>query len=105
MIHILRSNNTARPWWPADQRLDLPADQRIWCDCCNAYSPASEAEARLLTVELPIGGAGSYGEGRSFYDFLSYCDEPELQTRCASGFGCTTKPRRRASAHLRRREY
>ena len=105
LVHILRSNNTARPWWRADQRFDVAPDNPIWCDCCNAYSPACEAEARLHTVELPVGDFGDYGRGESYMDLLSYNDEPRWQTRCAEGYGCTIRPRRRASAHLRERSY
>lgn len=100
-MHILFSNNTPRPWWPADQRLGLQPTERIWCECCNAYSPASEADARLKIVEMPIGSFGDYGDGGSFLDVMSYCDEPRMEVKCADGYGCTVKPRRRASAHLR----
>ena len=101
-VHILRSNLTGRPWWRADQRLDMAPDRKVWCDCCNAWSPAAEAEARLLTVELPKGDWGDYQDGgQGFLDVLGYCDESRFEVRCASGHGCTVNPRRRASAHLR----
>lgn len=102
MLHILRSNTTPRPWWRADQRLGLHPNDRVWCDCCNAYSPAGEAEARLHTVEMPVGDMGDY-HGHSFIDLLGYCDDARWETRCAEGHGCTVSPRRKASAHLRER--
>jgi len=104
MVHILWSNNTPRPWWRADHRWGVPGNERIWCDCCNAYSPAQETDVRLLCVELPIGDGGDYqNNGSSFFDLILCGDEPRWETRCADGFGCTIKPRRKASAHLRER--
>lgn len=104
MLHILRSNNVARPWWKADEYLDLDPYEKVWCSCCNAYSIAWQADARLHMVDLPIGDFGDYGNGESFLDLLSYCDEAWVEIKCADGYGCTVNPRRRASAHLRHRE-
>lgn len=112
-VHILRSGRTARPWWPAHERLNIPAAQRIWCDCCNAWGYASQVDARLLSVELPVGGPGDYGpddmerapwrrqKRLGFYDFIMYGDDARWETKCAEGYGCTVNPRRRASRHLR----
>lgn len=111
VLHILCTDETPRPWWPADQRWDIPGDKSIWCDCCNAYSPASETDVRLMAQELPIGCLGDYQ-----HDWLPYGPSRPMdvgfqisyfdaywRTKCADGFGCTIKPRRRASAHLRER--
>lgn len=106
-IHILRDNHIARPWWVARERFDCPADERIWCDCCNAYGMADEVEVRLWADEIPVGGAGCYQDPDALGGFNSgwsprYFD-PRWETRCGEGFGCTVSPRRRASAHLRER--
>jgi len=110
MLHILITHETPRPWWPADQRWDIPPDEKVWCDCCNAWSPAAETDVRAMVDELPIGGPGNYQYQWTEHgpDFQPHGYEPSYydsywKTKCADGFGCTIKPRRRASAHLRER--
>lgn len=108
-VHILCDNHTARPWWRADERWGIPPNKKVWCDCCNAYGRADEVEVCIRLDEMPI--LGDWGD-------YQYRDEPDLgfgpgwqpsyfdpswTTRCGKGFGCTVKPRRRASAHLRER--
>lgn len=110
IFHILITGETPRPWWPADQRWNIAPDENVWCDCCNAWSPAGEADVRLMIEEFPVGGTGYYQEqwtphGPDFeqHGFQPSYFDPHWQTRCAEGFGCSVKPRRRASAHLRAR--
>ena len=109
-VHILWSRADARPWWTAHQRLGIGARTPVWCDCCNAYSPAEEADARLVTVEIPVNcDLGNYQDQMHHYGpdqdrdigFDLPYEEPRWETRCAEGFGCTVSPRRRASRHLR----
>ena len=117
-IHILRDNHRSTPWWRCDEYLGVLPDKKIWCDCCNCWGRADEMEARMFTDFLPIGwekdpGDYQYGletikryDGKTYtrpYGYRPSYYDPRIETRCGEGFGCTVKPRRRASRHLRER--
>ncbi len=104
-IHILRSRNEPRPWWRTDERCGLDPDHIVIADCCLCKMSASETDIRLWIAEIPLcADCGDYGYNypwgdRACFD-LPY-DEARWETKCAEGFGCTVKPRRRSSRHLR----
>jgi hypothetical protein len=59
---ICGDSHTARPWWPTEQRLDIPRYDIVRTNCCYRRLPASETICRLRTQEFPVGGYGDYQE-------------------------------------------
>jgi hypothetical protein len=62
LVHICYDHHTNRPWWPTEQRLDIPADEKVVTDCCLRQLPAAETVCRLRLQECPVGGYGDYQE-------------------------------------------
>ena len=104
-VHILWSRNTPRPWWRADQRLDVASDYKVFTDCCACRVPAIDAQARLWDLEIPHGGMGDYQEklfeGMQPGFYIPYGDEPRWEIRCAPDSGCNVNPRKKCGADLR----
>jgi hypothetical protein len=111
LLHILWTPTIGRPWWRTDERCNLPANERVWTDCCGCKMPAEETETRLVeSWDPPLGGMGCYQEEPmpwaqdrcelSYYPTGAYFD-PHWDTRCADGFGCTVNPRKKCGRELR----
>lgn len=107
-IHILFSRATPRPFFRADARLGLGAEETVITDCCTRRVPACDAVARLVCQEMPLGGYGGYqsrdfdGKEESFLGALSYCDEPRWDIECAPDSGCKCDRRKLCGAAGRR---
>lgn len=116
---ICGDNHTARPWWPTEQRFDIPATELVVTDCCLRQLPASETICRLHTQEVPVGGYGDYGQdepwpttdawGNSSYrrenwfSYASYYDST-WQIECSSEGERSCKQHRRFLRGLHLRE-
>ena len=104
-IHILRDRTTKRPWWPADERLDIGPDEKVFTECCACNVRASEAVARLHLFDLPLGGPGDYQEQLEDWESpgfdLPYEPGNRWEIRCAPDAGCNRFPRKRCGAYLR----
>lgn len=121
---ICGDNHTARPWWPTEQRFDIPATEVVVTDCCLRRLPASETICRLRTQELPLGDWGDYQErdpwpttiyengepvGQEFksvnwFSYVSYYD-PSWQIECNPEGERSCKQHRRFLRGLHLREW
>lgn len=107
-IHVLTTPGIARPWWRSDERMPDAQGRRLWTDCCCCKRPAEETDCRVVSYyDAPLGGFGQYQEAGPAGPDLgpdlptgAYYD-PDVQVRCAEGFGCTVRPRMRWGRHLR----
>jgi hypothetical protein len=59
---ICGDSHTGRPWWPTEQRWDVPSEKTVRTDCCYRRLPASETITQLRCQEVPEGGYGDYQE-------------------------------------------
>jgi hypothetical protein len=107
LIHILHTPaQSETPWWPSDERLELPGDERIWTDCCGCKMPAEQTVASYVSYfDYPHGGMGgdAFPTGR-FVEF----DFPtgawyggDWRIHCAEGCGCTVRPSKKNGRELR----
>jgi hypothetical protein len=102
-VHIYAPACVRTPKWASHERLgNLTADQIVVADCCLCKMRADET-----VVELVVGPQRPLGQSpeerrETLWDFYF---EPYMTIECAPGFGCTMKPRRRSSRHLREHWY
>lgn len=122
MCVICGDNHTARPWWPTEQRLDIPGAELVVTDCCLRRLPASETICRLRTQEIPAGGYGFYQEldpwptaaedGRltyrpvNWFSYASYYDSTwRIECNPAGERSCKEHRRFLRGMHLREWRY
>lgn len=108
-IHIHWNRDTARPWWPTEQRVFGTAaktKRKVFTDCCACWMHAHRTICQLRRQEIPVGGPGDYQE-KPLGDWdtpgfsYSYYD-PEWRIECDPESGCKINPRKVNGADLRR---
>lgn len=106
--HIYSPAYIKLPKWATHERLSgLKCDDIVVTDCCLCRMRADET-----TVEIVTGHPLPHGldldamteEERSGWLWGTFYESWQ-NIECGEGFGCTVKPRRRASRHLREHLY
>ena len=97
--HIYAPAYIKTPKWASHERLaDCKPDEILIADCCLCKMRADETVCEIVTgLPAPRGLTAEEYREQIWDNYF----EPRVNVECAPGFGCTVKPRRRSSRHLR----
>lgn len=107
-LHINWNRDTARPWWPTEQRIfqtSAKTKRKVFTDCCSCWMHAHRTICRLRCQELPVGGFGDYGYNYEWGERACFSPsyyESEWVVECDPESGCKIDKRKLNGADLRR---
>lgn len=101
-VHLFAPAVITTPPWATHERLsDCAADEIVVADCCLCRMRADETVCTITTAPPLPHGMTPNERMDHIYSNSSYFYDASVDIQCAEGFGCTVKPRRRSSRHLR----